>query len=73
MRLRWGCSPWFRGDSRVERRMGVVAGESRLATDALEVGPLSVRFGAGSVGSADGLCCRRTAGDSGVGRLVRSF
>ena len=53
--------------------MGVVAGESRLEIDALEVGLMSVHFGAwGVVGSAGGLCCRRTAGDSGVGRLVRS-
>ena len=51
----------------------MVPGESRLENEALEVGPMSVRFGAGGVGSADGLCCRRTAGDSGVGRLVRSF
>lgn len=52
--------------------MGVVAGESRLEIDALEVGLMSVHFGAWGVGTADGLCCRRTAGDSGVGRLVRS-
>ena len=53
--------------------MGVVAADSRLEIDALEVGPMSVRFCAGGVGTADGLCCRRTAGDSGDGRLVRSF